>query len=328
MIPLSYRQAALAPALQVPAQHQAAVERFARSLGVKYYAATTRRLYLGAVERWLAAGGSPGHVDLELLARFLALRRRSCAVNTVNLDLKALRAFYRHQLSWGDLSPGELAKIPRGRRPAQRLPRYLEPAEIGEALAALPLDTFVGLRDYCLIRLAFETGLRASELARLQLGCLLQDNTVFVDGGKGGVDRYVPMSAELAGLLAGYVHARAGLRPGRKAALWLSHDGKPLAGGRSIWEIVSRRLGGARNLRSLRAAGRAWQGRSPHVLRASFATALLRNGCPITAIAQMMGHKNVATTAIYLGVDLAQLQAAASLHPRALRVSGDGSRQP
>jgi site-specific recombinase XerD len=319
VIPLRYRQLEPAP-LPGPIQYQAEVERFSRSLGVKFFSPNTRRLYVGALERWFAAGGAPGHVDLERLLQHLARRRRSCAVNTVNLDLKALRAFYRHQQAWGQLADGELAKIPRGRRPPQRLPRTLEEAAVGDVLGSLPLDTFLGLRDYCLIRLAFETGLRASELARLRLGDLLDDDTVYVHAGKGRVDRYAPITPELAGILAGYVHARAGLRPGKRAALWLAADGRPLANGRSVWEIVSRRLGAAGTLRGLRATGRPWQGAYPHLLRAAFATALLRRGCPLPAIAQLMGHKDAATTALYLGVDLEQLRAAAELHPRARRL--------
>lgn len=330
MIPLRYRQAAKAP-VSVPSQHQAAVERFARSLGVKHFSPHTRRLYVAAVSRWLAAGGAPGHVDEARLLDYLRGRRATCAVATVNLDLKALRAFYRLQLDWDDLGAAELAKIPRGRATPRRLPRFFDEADLGRRLAAIPLDTFVGLRDFCLIRLALDTGLRASELAALEAGSLLADRTVFVDGGKGGRDRYVPVSEAVAGLMEGYLHARARLRPGKRAALWLARDGRPMVTGRAIWEVVSRRLGPGGGARGLRAAGRAWQGAYPHMLRATFATALLRSGCPLPAIAQMMGHADMATTAHYLGVELEQLRAAVALHPRALRVGsspGTSMRQP
>lgn len=320
MIPLRYRQAPPAADAAL-AKHQPTVERFARGLAVRNTSATTQRLYVRAVERWLTAGGEPGHVDLERLARYLAARRQRCAVATVNLDLKALRAFYRFQADWDELDPAEIRKIPRGRSPPARTPRLLAPHQVGEALATLPLDTFRGLRDYCLIRVAFECGLRAGEIARLELGDILDDGCLFVRRGKGGVDRYVPMSEALAGILAGYMHARAALRPGRKVALWLREDARPLASGRSVWEIVSRRLGRAAGIQHLRRSGKPWQGLYPHQLRAGFATGMLRSGCPITAIAQLMGHASVETTAGYLGVDLDQLRAAARHHPRALRAA-------
>jgi site-specific recombinase XerD len=262
-------------------------------------------------------------VDELVLARWLARRRQAVAVNTVNLDLKALRSFYRLQEASGAASKGCLLAIPKGKRPPRRVVRYLTDEQIGEVLGSLPLTTFTGLRDYTMIRTLFETGLRASELVQLELGCILVDNTLFVRG-KGGKDRYVPITAQLAGVLAGYRNAHGGTRPGKRSALWVTARGKPLRNGRSIWEIVSRRLWAALGVRSglhrLQRGRVPWQGHYPHALRASFATALLRNGCPITAIAQMMGHADVATTALYLGVDLTQLRAAAAHHPRALRV--------
>lgn len=324
MIPLSYCQPAQQPLEALPDEYQAAVERFGRFLAVRHLSVHTRRLYVGAVERWFRAGGVPGHVDGERLARFLAGRRATCATATVNMDIKALRAFYRWQRSWGDATDADLVKLPRQRTPPERLVRHLTEAQVGEVLGSLPLDTYVGLRDYTIIRTLFDTGLRASELAKLELGDLLDDGYLFVTG-KGGKDRYVPITDALRGVLNGYLRARAGLRPGRKAAFWLRGNARPLRNGRSIWEIVSRRIWAAVGVRSgmhqITRAGQPWQGHYPHELRASFATALLRRGMPLTAIAQMMGHADVATTAHYLGVDLDQLRAAAKKHPRALRQS-------
>lgn len=321
MIPLAYRQA-----LSTPAPEHETVARFARFLSARRFSPHTVRLYLGAVNRWLAAGGMPGHIDAALLTRYLAGRRDAVAVNTVNLDLKALRSFYRVQVAAGDVAAADLAWLPRQRKAPSRLPRPLSEGQVGEVLGSLPLDTFLGLRDYAMLRVLFECGLRASELASLELGSLMSDDTIFVRG-KGSRDRYVPMTAQLHGVLAGYIHARARCRPGKRAALWVRQDGKPLRNGRSVWEIVSRRLwallGARSGLHRLRATGKAWQGHYPHQLRATFATALLERGCPITAIAQMMGHSDVATTALYLGVDLEHLRRAASHHPRALRASGD-----
>lgn len=308
----------------MPLEYREAAARFGRILMARRCSPHTVRLYLGAVNRWFLAGGAPGHVDGDRLARYLARRRREVAVNTANLDIKALRSFYRLQRDDGQLAPSDLGLLPRQRRPPARIVQPLSEAQVGEVLGGLPLDTFVGLRDYAMIRTLFECGLRASELASLELGSLLPDNTLFVRG-KGGRDRYAPMTPELHGVLLGYAHARAGLRPGKRAALWLKLNGRPLRNGRSVWEIVSRRIwqsiGARAGLHRVRGRGRPWQGHYPHELRASFATALLRRGCPITAIAQMMGHADVATTALYLGVDLEQLRAAMAKHPRARRIS-------
>jgi site-specific recombinase XerD len=326
VIPLDYCQAAtaeaLAPGLSIDAQGELA--RFDRYLAGRHRAANTRRLYAAAVRAWLGFGGVPGHVDGVVLARWLATRRRTCAVATVNLDLKALRAFYRLQVELGEATVADLQRIPRQRKVPPRAPRWLSDGQVGEVLGLCPLETFIGLRDYALVLTLYTTGLRAGELAGMGVGDFIDNEVIYVVG-KGGKPRYVPTGELLAGVLNGYLHARGRTRKGKRSAFWLRADGVPLRNGRSIWEIVSRRIWAALGARSggrvITRGGRPWTGHYPHELRASFATALLHRGMPLTAIAQLMGHADVATTAHYLGVDLEHLRAAARLHPRAARVS-------
>lgn len=323
MIPLSYvALGSGTPAKALPVDDQAAVERFDRYLSGMGRAGTTRRLYVGAVRAWLLAGGAAGHVDGARLARWLALRRERCKPATVNLDIKALRAFYRAQVEFGQATPADVRRLPRQRRVPARTPRWLTDAQVGEVLGLCPLDTFIGLRDHAIILTLYATGMRASELAGMALGDFIDDQVIYVHG-KGGRGRYVPTGEQLAGVLDGYLHARARLRPGKRNAFWLRGDGIPLRNGRSVWEIVSKRiwqaLGLAGGLHRVSRGGRPWTGHYPHELRASCATALLHRGMPLTAIAQLMGHADVATTAHYLGVDLEHLRGAISRHPRASR---------
>lgn len=293
------------------------MDRFERYLATAHRSPATRRVYVAAVVRWLLAGGAPGHIDGEKLLRYIAARRRACAVATVNLDLAALRAFYRLQAAWEQVPLSELARVPKQRKAASRIVRALTAEQVGEVLDAITLDGYLGVRDYALLRVLVEAGLRASEALRLEVGDLLPDGTLYVRG-KGGHDRYVPISDSLSGTLGVYLSARAGLRPGKRTALWLAGDGRPLRSSNGIWRIVQRRLqaalGSAAGLGQLR--GSAWRGHHPHLLRATYATALLRNGMPITAIAQLLGHADISTTAHYLCVDIEHLKKAIQLHPR------------
>lgn len=283
----------------------------------------------------MAEGGVPGHVDQDKLVRWLARRRLGRSVASFNMDVKALRAFYRHQASWGDCSDADLAKIPRMRRPPQRLPWLLDDGQIGQVLGTCPLDTFIGLRDYAMLLTLYTCGLRASELIGMQLCDVVDDEFLFV-AGKGGHHRYVPMGAQLPLVLEGYRRARARLRPGKRQAYWLRVDGRPLRNGRSVWSIVSTRiwraLGVHGDVAQISRGRTPWSGHYPHELRSACATALLRNGMDLTAIAELMGHRDASTTARYLAVDLEMLQAATALHPRARRVQvsngGDGLHQP
>lgn len=288
-------------------------------------AKTTRRLYGGIARAWLNAGGSPSGIDQAFLTRRLAARRCRVGQSTLNLEFKALRAFYRCMVLAGIAPRGVERGIPRGKRASQRVPRWFTDDQVSALLAQIDLSTFVGVRDHALIRLLYETGLRATEMMALQCADLLPDGAVYVEHGKGGNSRFVPIGVDMMQLMDAYLVARAARRPGKRNALWIRADGIPLRDGRSAWEIVNRyarrALGCAAGYDRVRHAAkrRPWTGQYPHMLRAGFATTLLQHGCPLPAIAQMLGHASLDSTALYLGTDITQLRAAIAKHPRALR---------
>ena len=296
------------------------MERFDRYLMVRHCSEHTRRLYGAAVARWFAAGGHPGHIDQPLVLRFLAGRRRAVGAAAVNIDIKGMRAFYRWQQANGEVSPAALALLPRQTKPPGRPVLWLTDDQIQLALDGCDLGTFIGIRDHALLLCLYATGLRATEASNLTLGALLPDGLIYVQAGKGGRDRYVPTGRQLDASLARYVTVRAALRPGKRQALWLGANGRPLRGGRAVYQIVSGRLRAA-----LMPGHQAWlrvgkrSGMNPKTLRASCATALLQAGMPLTGIAEILGHADVATTAHYLGADLEQLRDAIGHHPRASR---------
>lgn len=298
------------------------LERFDLLLSGMGRARTTRRLYVGAARAWLLAGGSPCQLDQAALTRRLYARRQHVGQSTLNIELKALRAFYRCMALVGIAPLGVERGIPRGRRAPPRLVRWFTDEQVGALLAQPDLATFTGLRDHTLMRLAYESGLRAGEL--MALGCtdILPDCSVYVACGKGGKSRYVPISVEMFRLLDVYMAARARQRPGKRNALWISHRGLPLAGARSAWEVVNRHaraaLGVAAGYERVRRTRnqRPWTGQYPHMLRAGFATALLQRGCPLPGIQQMLGHASLDTTGLYLGADIEHLRAAIAKHPR------------
>ena len=327
--PFVYRQIE-SPAIPVrgsagQAVQAQAVECFDGFLAATGRAKATRRMYAATVRLWLAAGGQPGHLDMGTLSAWLGSRRARLAPATINRELKALRRFYVAMRMLGFCVTDEHRKIPRNRRVPARIVRCYTDEQIGAVLAQPDVATFAGFRDHLIMRLLYETGLRSGELVALSTTDILPDRTVFVDRGKGGHSRYVPISGEAMALIDAYLIRRAAMRPGKRAALWLTAHGKPLRNARSIWEIVSRHAraalglgGGYDRIRTARRSA-PWSGHYPHRLRASFATALLARGCPITVIAQLLGHADIATTQHYLSVDLAHLKTAIAHHPRALR---------
>lgn len=294
------------------------VRRFDESLGYAGRSSNTRRLYTAIVRRWLLFVGDPFHFTPAQARQWFAERRQH-SVNTVNLDRKALRAFYR----WSHLvlgaDPDLLASIGRLQKPPVRSVRFLTDTEMGELLAAPDLETYIGYRDHVMLRLMYECGLRASEIVQVGLGDFLDDGTLFVRG-KGNVERCVPFSANLLALVDGYIRIRRQVRPGKRATLFLTHRGRQFAGGRAVWEIVNRyarrTLGTSCGYMQLQytAKRKPWSGpHYPHIVRASFASALLRSGCDLRAIQEMLGHRSIATTAAYLGMDMEQLRHAVNL---------------
>lgn len=276
----------------------------------------TRRLYVRGAGRWLAAGGSPGHIEAELVWRFLAARRRAVGLAAVNIDLKAMRAFYRCMEAHGVATVGTVDRIPPMRRQVPRLVRWYSDDQVAALLAAPDRSTWQGVRDHAVLRVLADTGLRGSEVARLARGDVLPEGWVFVRGGKGGRDRYVPCTSGLTLAILEWERRRGEARPGKRSELFVTQGGRPFSGSGTVWAILQRyaraALGanvaiGKVDGRSV-ARGKPWQGHYPHLLRASLATSLLAHEMPTTAIAVVLGHADVATTALYQGVDLTVLK--------------------
>ncbi|MCD7096895.1 tyrosine-type recombinase/integrase [Stenotrophomonas sp. MMGLT7] len=299
--------------------------RYLRALGRSN---ETARKYVAAVDRFVAFSATvpDNGSDIDPLMRFVAARRDALRPASVNLEISALRRWF----AWlRDVAPDawQPSHWPKGKRGAPRLVRALSDAEVGLLLAAPDLSTYVGLRDHVIMATLYQCGLRAGELAGLQLGSVLDDGFLLVFG-KGNKERLVPYGKHWRGLLETYLRQRSTTKPGKRNALFLTAQGRPLRDARSVWVIVNRyarrALGLACGYARLEAntGGRPWQGHYPHLLRASFATELHRRGVNIIALSQLLGHASAVTTALYLGVDLQHLRTAVSQHPRAMRAAG------
>lgn len=291
----------------------------------------TRRLYAAVLRHWVSVVGAPLSITREHVMDWTRQRRSAVQVSTYNKELTALRSFYRWAHLWGYTQADLSVLLPMSHRAPQRVTRVLTEGQVGMLLATPDLTTVIGFRDHVIMRLLYETGMRASELAALELGSVLDDGTVLIRAGKGAVDRYQPISEEMQGLLAAWVRQRVTLRPGKASALFVTERGRAFAGGSTVWAIVARyayaALGRGCGYHTVEKAfrRRPWTGYYPHLLRASFATHLLERGCDLRAVQELMGHADIATTARYLGVDIAHVKRVyMAHHPRASRVSEDG----
>jgi integrase/recombinase XerD len=245
------------------------------------------------------------------LARARGRRDQPLAVATQQSRVSAVKRFFnfleRRRIVLRD--PAKAVPLPA----ASRLPRALGEAQVRRVLSAPEASGVCGRRDRAILELLYGTGLRMSECLRLDLPDVdLLEGTVLVRSGKGKKDRYVPLPGQARRALDLYLRdARSELARGSgETALFLSRLGRRL-GGTSLRKLV-RAYGAAAGVKA-----------SCHVLRHSYATHLLRGGADVREVQLLLGHKGLATTALYTRVDMRELaQVLRRAHPRERRRGG------
>jgi len=231
-------------------------------------------------------------------------RDRDNGSAAVNRQVTILKNFYRAIVAMGHLEPAAnpLAHFPKMKALPRKLPVFLSEDEVRVLLSAPRSTTVIGLRDRALLTLLYATGIRASECAGLRecdvdLAC----KTICVTG-KGGHERAIPLNNEVVRALAIYRTARGTL--GLKTGFFRSRKGQAM----SRYAIFERVKTHARRARIAKIV-------SPHRLRHSFATHLVKAGVDIITIRDLLGHRCVTSTQIYLHTTAQDLRKAADKHP-------------
>jgi site-specific recombinase XerD len=253
-----------------------------------------------------APGATPDRVSARVVLEYLEhLRRdRDNGASAVNRTVTVLRSFYRAIVAMGHLEPRDnpLTGFPTIKAAPRKLPVILDSDEVGRLLATPRATTVIGVRDRALLALLYGTGIRASECTGLREGHVdLRALTVTVRG-KGGDERTVPFNDEVAACLRDYIQVRGVQLPA--APFFRARSGKGLSRG-TIYERV-RTLGRRAHLPKRL---------SPHRLRHTFASHLVRAGIGLVTIRDLLGHRQITSTQIYLHVTAQDLRAAAERHP-------------
>jgi len=252
------------------------------------------------------ADHSPDQVTpREVLEYLQHLRQdRGNGDSAVNRALVVLRSFYRAMVAMGylDHKANPLSGFPSIKAVPRKLPVSLAPEQVSRLLAEPKSDTVIGLRDRALLALLYGTGIRASECASLRSGQIDLTRLTITVQGKGGHERAIPLNPQLAEVLRIYVHARGLALP--TAPFFRSRFGRPLSRG-AVYERV--RTWGQRS--------RVGIPLSPHRLRHTFATHLVRAGVGLVTIRDLLGHRQITSTQIYLHVTAEDLRSAAARHP-------------
>lgn len=180
----------------------------------------------------------------------------------------------------------------------ERKVKFLTNDQVERLLAAPTLSNIIGRRDKAILEMLFSTGLRVSELTKLNRDSIDLERREFGVVGKGGKARVVFLSERAAEWIRQYLSARRD----HFTPLFISHtkrntdvsidDEKARLSVRSVQRMVKKYT------KKVKLPVSA----SPHVLRHSFATDLLVGGADLRSVQEMLGHKNVATTQIYTHV--------------------------
>jgi integrase/recombinase XerD len=192
-------------------------------------------------------------------------------------------------------------------RKPERLPRALSEEDARRLMAAPPYWGAVGPRDRAILEVLYGTGIRLGECVRLDLqDVALQEGRLLVRNGKGRKDRVVPLVGQALAALDQYLRGirHALVRDPREQAVFLS--------------AIGTRLSATKLQRQVKQYGKALGLRvTPHMLRHSCATHLLHHGADVRQIQQLLGHRALETTALYLKVDVSHLaEVVARAHPR------------
>jgi site-specific recombinase XerD len=280
------------------------VARGLRPLSIAAYEVTLRQF-----SEWIRVSRADRPPDLvtarDVLEYLQHLREdRGNGDAAVNRQLTILRSFYRAIVAMGHLEPSAnpLAGFPSIKAVPRKLPVSLAADQVARLLARPRTDTVIGLRDRAVLALLYGTGIRATECATLRSGQVDLISLTLTVRGKGGHERTLPLNPELADVLRLYAHVRGPALP--TAPFFRSRFGRPLSRG-AIYERV--RTWGQRS--------RLGIALSPHRLRHTFATHLVRAGVGIVTIRDLLGHRQITSTQIYLHVTAEDLRHAAARHP-------------
>ncbi|MGQ9572867.1 MAG: site-specific tyrosine recombinase XerD [Chloroflexota bacterium] len=252
-------------------------------------------------------------VDRMLIQDFiLDLKQRKYAETTVARKVAAIRSFFGFLASEGILvnNPTEGLSSPRV---GKMLPKAITPNEVDELLEQpCKRATPEAKRDRAMLEVLYATGMRVTELVSLDLSNVsVEGKNPFVRcTGKGAKERIIPIHEQATEALTEYVNEARPLlvRNKDEKALFVNRRGERLT--RQGFWLILKGYARAANLRD---------DVTPHTLRHSFATHMLRGGMPLRHVQEMLGHANISTTQVYTHLTTEHVrQVYEKAHPRAL----------
>ena len=227
--------------------------------------------------------------------------------SSVGTRFAALRSLFKFALARHLVERDPTYRLETPKK-AKRLPTFLKESEMNRLLDDLPWGTsFKEVRDKAIITTFYETGIRLSELTGLNDVDIDSDYHQLKVTGKGNKQRVVPYGEELARTLRDYMTCRDREVIRHSDAVFVTSKGKRMTSS-EVRTVVKDKLSLVSSQKKL----------SPHVLRHTFATAMLNNGASIESVRRLLGHASASTTEVYTHTTFEQLRRVyKNAHPRA-----------
>jgi len=251
---------------------------------------------------------SPIKIDKEIVQQFIYEVAKEVNPRSQARIISGLRSFFDYLVfeDFRETNPTDLIEAPKIGR---KLPDTLSEDEINALIQSIDLSHPQGERNRTILETMYSCGLRVSELITLKISDLFFDEGFIKVTGKGNKERFVPIHYNAQKYITTYIHQiRNHVKPVKsfEDTLFLNRRGKGLTR-QMIFTI----------LKDLAIKIELNKKISPHTLRHSFATHLLKNGADLRAIQQMLGHESITTTEVYVHLDNSYLkEVVETYHPR------------
>ena len=217
--------------------------------------------------------------------------------SSIDRKLSSLRGFYKYLANEKIVLSNPFTLV-NGPKKSKKLPRYFEYNELEEMFSVPDTSTALGQRDLLLLEMLYGTGCRVGELVSIQIEDIDLGRRTILILGKGNKERYLTYGDYCSDALKMYLNdGYHELNKQNNGYLFLYNNGGILSerGVRYILDRIIKQTGIHKNI-------------SPHMIRHSFATHLLNEGCDLLTVQKLLGHESIKATQIYTHITTDRLK--------------------
>lgn len=226
---------------------------------------------------------------------------------SVSRKISSIRSFYRYLNNQNVVksNPFQLLNLPKKEK---KLPRYFEYNELLDLFEVPDINTPLGKRNRLILEMLYATGVRVGELVNIKVSDINLNDKKITILGKGNKERIVYYNDVTSKYLKKYLsEARIKLNINKSDYLFLNYRGGKLTT-RGVQDVLNKIITKTSLNKKI----------SPHMLRHSFATHLLNEGCDLLSVQQLLGHSSLSATSIYTHVTTDRMKEVYfKTHPRA-----------